>query len=171
MTATATRATTTPVDVDDVAAVLSSLSALIRTSRAIGRRLLDESGTSSTPLAVLKVLARGDGHDRPGDLAVATGVAPSVVSRVIARLEEDGLVTRRKDDVDARACHIALTDAGTAHLEHVHREAAARLAPELAGIPAEDLHRMPHLLQELEQAIARAERLPAHHATSTTESH
>jgi hypothetical protein len=30
---------------------------------------------------------------------------------------------------------------------------------------------MPHLLQELEQAIARAERLPAHHATPTTESH
>ena len=92
-TADTTSGHPTDAAVDHAEEVLSALTGLIRTSRAIGRRLQEEgSGASGTPVAVLKALARADGHDRPGDLAVAAGVAPSVVSRVLPRLEDDGLV-------------------------------------------------------------------------------
>jgi DNA-binding MarR family transcriptional regulator len=142
--------------VDEAEAVLSALTGLIRTSRAIARRISEGVGASGTPVAVLKVLAREDGHDRPGDLAVATGVAPSVVSRVLTRLEEDGLVSRRQDEADARSCRISLTERGTDHLARVQRQTAALLAPELAALDAEDRRQMPRLLGLLEQVLAGA---------------
>ena len=155
-----TATTQTPVPpvgaVDHAVEVLSALSGLIRTSRAAGRRLQDDLGASSTPLAVLKAVAREDGNDRPGELAVATGVAPSVVSRVLARLEDEGLVTRRRDEVDARACHLVLTGAGEAPLRRVQRETAAVLHDALVDLPADDLARLPRLLTELERALAHA---------------
>lgn len=161
---------TDEVAVDDAVAVLSALSGLMRTGRAIARRLEEEGlGSSGTPLAVLKALARPDGHDRPGDLATATGVAPSVVSRVLARLEADGLVVRRRDELDARACHIALTDAGREHLTRVQREAAAFLAPALGAIPTKDLRRLPQLLGQLERAmVSSSERIAPSRPVTTT---
>jgi DNA-binding MarR family transcriptional regulator len=177
MTTTAPTAPTSgaPTDaaVDHALEVLSALTGLIRTSRSIGRRLQEEgAGASGTPVAVLKALARADGHDRPGDLAVAAGVAPSVVSRVLPKLEEDGLVRRRPDESDARSCRIALTDEGEAHLARVQRLTAARLAPALDGIPPGDLERLPRLLAELDRALVRATDLhPAttrHHEATTT---
>jgi DNA-binding MarR family transcriptional regulator len=159
-TATATAPTSgAPTDaaVDRALEVLSALTGLIRTSRSIGRRLAEEgAGASGTPVAVLKALARADGHDRPGDLAAAAGVAPSVVSRVLPKLEEDGLVRRRPDESDARSCRIVLTDEGVAHLARVQRLTAARLAPALDGIPTDDLDRLPRLLAELDRALVRA---------------
>src|SRR5689334_15530599 len=91
--------------------ILSALASLIRSARSISRQHHQQLGASGTPLAVLKSLDRAPDQNRPGDLAQAAGVAPSVMSRVLARLEEDGLVTRHKDELDARACHIALTEA------------------------------------------------------------
>ena len=143
--------------VDHAVEVLSALTGLIRTSRAVGRRLQEEgAGASGTPVAVLKALARADGHDRPGDLAVAAGVAPSVVSRVLPKLEDDGLVRRSPDECDARSSRIALTDAGLAHLARVQRQTAALLAPALDGIPESDLDRLPRLLAALDRALVRA---------------
>jgi DNA-binding MarR family transcriptional regulator len=142
--------------VDEAEAVLSALTGLIRTSRSIARRISEDVGASGTPVAVLKALARGDGHDRPGDLAVATGVAPSVVSRVLTRLEEDGLVSRRQDEADARSCRISLTERGVEHLARVQRQTAALLAPELAALDPEDRREIPRLLTLLEQVLAGA---------------
>ena len=160
--------------VDHAVAVLSALSGLLRTSRAAGRRLHEGLGASGTPLAVLKTLAQRDGHDRPGDLAAATGVAPSVVSRVIARLEEEGLVNRRPDESDARACRIGLTADGYAHLRRVQRQTAALFAPTLAELEPADVERLPRLLTQLEQALGRASEQAAttrhahlHHSTAT----
>ena len=169
-TADTTSGHPTDAAVDHAEEVLSALTGLIRTSRAIGRRLQEEgSGASGTPVAVLKALARADGHDRPGDLAVAAGVAPSVVSRVLPKLEEEGLVHRRPDESDARSCRIALTDEGVEHLARVQRQTAALLAPALHGIPAGDLERLPRLLAELDHALVRATDL--HPATTRHPQH
>lgn len=142
--------------------VVSALSSLIRASRSIARQRHDQLGASGTPLAVLKALAGGTDADRPGDLAVATGVAPSVVSRALARLEEDGLVLRRRDEGDARACHISLTDEGRAQLAAIQDEYAVLLDDALSELSEEDLSRLPRLLTLLEHALRRAgERAPA----------
>jgi DNA-binding MarR family transcriptional regulator len=171
----ATRAATAAAEsrwsgTDHAVEVISALSSLIRSSRAIARARHDPLGASGTPLAVLKALSRAqDGHDRPGDLAVATGVAPSVVSRVLAKLEEDGLVTRQRDESDARACHISLTSAGRGHLDAVHREYAEVLSDALADVSDDELDRIPHVLGILEQALMRAaERVATQRHTGAT---
>jgi DNA-binding MarR family transcriptional regulator len=156
VTALATEPVGTPAP-DTSLEVIAALSSLIRASRAVARQRHDQLGASSTPLAVLKALSRADeGRARPGDLAVAAGVAPSVVSRVLPRLEEDGLVTRRRDEADARSCHIILMTEGRDQLAAIQREYAQLLAGVLVDVPAEEVARMPGTLRHLEQALLRA---------------
>ncbi|SDP63816.1 MarR family protein [Pedococcus dokdonensis] len=136
--------------------VLSALSSLIRASRSIARQRQAQLGASGTPLAILKVLATQPDEDRPGDLALATGVAPSVVSRALSRLEEDGLVVRHKDEVDARACHITLTAEGSDQLATISDQYVALLDDALTDLTDDDVERLPGLLRTLEQALRRA---------------
>ncbi|KQZ89635.1 hypothetical protein ASD62_10285 [Phycicoccus sp. Root563] len=137
--------------------VIAALASLIRASRAVARQRHDQLGASGTPLAVLKALAHAeDEQARPGDLAVAAGVAPSVVSRVLPRLEEDGLVTRRRDEADARSCHIILTPEGREQLAAIQREYAELLGGALVDVPPEEVRRMPQTLGHLERALLRA---------------
>jgi len=148
-------ATTSP-QVETTGEVIAALAELVRTTRSIARQRQDAMGASGTPLAILKALSHGNGHARPGDLAVATGVAPSVVSRALARLEHDGLVVRTPDLSDARACNIALTAAGREHLAAVHREYSEVLGDSLADLDPADLERLPSLLRALERALQHA---------------
>jgi DNA-binding MarR family transcriptional regulator len=136
--------------------VVSALSSLIRASRSLARQRQAQLGASGTPLAILKVLAAQSGEDRPGDLAQATGVAPSVVSRALTRLEEDGLVVRHKDESDARACHISLTAEGRDQLAAISDQYAALLDDALTDLTDDDVERLPGLLRTLEQALRRA---------------
>jgi DNA-binding MarR family transcriptional regulator len=136
--------------------VVSALSSLIRASRSLARQRQAELGASGTPLAILKVLALQTGEDRPGDLAQATGVAPSVVSRALTRLEEDGLVLRHKDEADARACHSTLTAEGRAQLATISDQYAALLDDALTDLTDDDVARLPGLLHTLERALRRA---------------
>jgi len=122
----------------------------------VARSRQDHLGATGTPLAVLRALSRAGGDDRPGDLALATGVAPSVVSRVLARLEEDELVVRHRDEEDARACHITLTDQGRGKLEAIQDDYRTVLGAALAELDDDDIERIPSLLHRLEQAIVRA---------------
>jgi DNA-binding MarR family transcriptional regulator len=146
-------------------AVVSAVASLVRTSKAVARSRQDRLGATGTPLAVLRALSRAGGADRPGDLAVATGVAPSVVSRVLARLEEDGLVARHRDRDDARACHISLTEQGRGRLAAIQEDYRTVLGAALAELGDDDIDRIPSLLGRLEQAIVRAaERQTAPHA-------
>lgn len=138
------------------AEVVSALSSLVRTTRTIARQRNDQLGASGTPLALLKALSRGEGRQRPGDLAQLTSVAPSVVSRALTRLEDDGLVERRPDEQDARACHVALTEAGRIQLAAIQGEYAALLDDALEEFSDDDVARLPGLLTALEHALGRA---------------
>jgi DNA-binding MarR family transcriptional regulator len=138
---------------DDVIAAMASL---VRTTKAIARGSQDRLGATGTPLGVLRALSHAGGLDRPGDLAIATGVAPSVVSRVLARLEQDGLVARHRDEEDARACHISLTERGRRKLEAIKDDYRAVLGSGLAELSDDDVDRIPALLGRLEQAVVRA---------------
>ncbi len=76
-------ATTGPSRSDEAAALLGAVSRLVRTSRSISHRRTQSLGPSGTPYAVLKTLSGCDA--RPGDLAAALSVSPSVISRALVR--------------------------------------------------------------------------------------
>jgi len=80
----------------------------------------------------------------PGELAAHTMVTTGAMTKRIDRLEQAGLVTRRRAENDGRARVVALTEAGrrlideafTAHMRNEHRLLAV-LAPEESAALAE----------------------------------
>lgn len=133
--------------------LLDSLSRLIRTSRAAGQRQQVEFGLSGTPLGILKALALGDA--RPGDLAGRLQIAPSVVSRALVPLEQGGLVERRTDPADARACRLGLTPAGHQRLEQARDAFADRFTPLLDDWDSTDVVELARLMDRLEDTLCR----------------
>ena len=83
------------------------------TARVIRRdfdRRAAVAGATRAQWRVLVRLSREDGQ-RQIDLAEALDVEPITLCRMIDRLEEAGLVERRRDEADRRAWRIHLADA------------------------------------------------------------
>ena len=64
-------------------------------------------------LAVLLFLRNNPGLDRAADIVSCRGIAKSHVSLAVSNLEARGILTRRYDPSDHRACHLLLTEKGT----------------------------------------------------------
>jgi len=98
---------------------------------ALDSQLARDADLTFFEFIVLVQLAQVPGHRlRLSDLAAATHATLPRLSRVIARLEADGLVVREADADDARSRRAALTDAGWARLEEAapgHVELVQRL--------------------------------------------
>ncbi len=75
--------------------------------------MLAEHGLTLAQWVVLSTLWRRDGL-LVGDLARQMGSKVSAASRLIDRMERDGLVRRRADSVDGRAVRVHLTRRGRA---------------------------------------------------------
>jgi DNA-binding MarR family transcriptional regulator len=100
-----------------------------RTQCAIERALKDhELGVSE--FEVLERLATGEDDDqrRMAQLGEALHLSQSALSRVVGRLERDGLATRCMCPTDRRGIFVAITDEGRARYEAAkpaHRGALA----------------------------------------------
>jgi DNA-binding MarR family transcriptional regulator len=70
---------------------------------------------------------------RQGALAELVHADPSTVSRHVASLVEQGLVTRTADETDGRASRLVVTAAGHAQLEQLRRERETHLERVTAG--------------------------------------
>lgn len=96
-----------------------------------------------------------EGPLRVGELAARERITQPAMTSAVNRLEEDGLVVRRSDPLDARASVVELTDAGRAELAQFRRRAAERVRPALERLTAEDrtvLDRAATLLEQLTDA-------------------
>jgi DNA-binding MarR family transcriptional regulator len=108
--------------------------ALLRVSRALRSQRVDTSLTL-TYVSALGALAR-DGAMTAGQLATVERVQPPSMTKVIAVLEERGLVTREPNPHDKRQAIIAITTAGNALLESERAAGNAWLAAHLAELSA-----------------------------------
>ena len=107
--------------------VFQQLFAINRMARVVGAEIYRRMGIQRTQVALLGSVARR-GEVRLSDLACEQQVDPSVVSRQLQGLEQEGLVTRRPDPDDRRATLVRLTDDGTATLARavgMYRDAVA----------------------------------------------
>jgi len=81
---------------------------------------LAEHGLGNVDFEVLVRLARSPGQElRMTDLAAQTGLSTSGVTRVVDRLERDGLATRRACPTDRRGSFTVITPAGLAKMRDV----------------------------------------------------
>ncbi|HET8747113.1 MAG TPA: MarR family transcriptional regulator [Ramlibacter sp.] len=104
---------------------------------------------------VLAALAN-EGDVRPADLKERTTLEKMQVSRALARLEQDGLVTRSPDPEDGRAWRVRLLPAGMALYRKVVPMVQAREEYLLADLTPEE---QAVLARAIEKVEARARQL------------
>jgi DNA-binding MarR family transcriptional regulator len=91
---------------------------LISLPRALDEDLVRETGLSLNAYAVLMSLSEAEDHElRMSELAAATTLSPSRVTRLVDELRDRGLVVKRPCADDRRGNVTGLTDDGMARLE------------------------------------------------------
>ena len=114
---------------------------IVETARLIRREANKRAAVLGATKAQWRVLAwlkrQGDGA-RQVDLAEGLDVEPITLCRMIDRLEEAGLVERRRDESDRRAWRIHLTPVAAPVLAKLEKMGLAFNADMLAGISKAD---------------------------------
>jgi DNA-binding MarR family transcriptional regulator len=123
---------TMSVDTELVGAWRELVERHARTTSALERRLEHEHGLGVSEYEVLERLAGSDNDKRRmQELADAVHLSQSALSRVVARLEADGLVYRGMCPEDRRGIMACLTDSGRERYEAARPTHRAVLAETL----------------------------------------
>ena len=119
------------------------------------RRLRQESGTDLSPsqTAALATIERR-GPIPPSELAACERVQRPMATRVIARLEDSGLVERAADPTDGRSSLVSITAEGRELLDRVRTRKDAFLAQRLEGLSAEEVAVLERAADVLERVLA-----------------
>ncbi len=122
----------------------------------LARRLRRETEGDISPsqISALSSIARL-GPLTLGELSAAEGVRPPTMTRVVACLEEAGLVSRTVDAADRRVSHVAVTSHGNRWLDRNRGRKDAFLASRLDALDPDDrvtLARAVELLEGLAES-------------------
>ena len=117
-------------DAEDVARLRI---AVTRITRVLDRQSRGHTLTG-TQASVLATAARL-GPLRITELAEIEGINPTMLSRIVGKLEDAGLLHRRSDPDDRRAALVEPTEAGRELQRHVREERTRLLAEHLTGLP------------------------------------
>lgn len=115
-------------------------------------------GLTPTQLSVLGSIARR-GPLRLTELAEAESLNPTMVSRVVAALDEQGLVRRKPDPDDRRAGRVEVTATGRRTHERLRAERGRVITQGLAALTPGEVQKVEQALPALEalvEAMARA---------------
>ncbi|MEG3180293.1 MarR family winged helix-turn-helix transcriptional regulator [Sphingomonas sp. LT1P40] len=105
-------------------------------------------GVTNAQWRTLKTLARNEGSNQ-GALAEMLEVEPITLARMLDRLEEAGLIERRRDPADRRAWRIHLTPAAEPLIGQLHTITDALIANALTGVSETDQARLRRTLEHI----------------------
>jgi DNA-binding MarR family transcriptional regulator len=151
---------TANVDAEDVERLRI---ALVRIARLIDRQVSGQ-GLTRTQLSVLGAVAMR-GPLGLSELADIEKINPTMLSRVVAKLEEADLIRRQVDPDDRRAARVEVTEAGAELRRRLNAERTRVLAERLAGMAPDTAAELVAALPALE-ALGQQLLLPAIDATS-----
>ena len=136
-----------------------SLGFLISDVSRLMRRRFDERarevGATRAQWRTLTTLSRNEGLNQ-GALADLLEVEPITLCRMIDRLEESGLVERRRDPADRRAWRIFLTDKARPILDELHVVASGMIEELLHGLSPAQVETLLHSLNTMRSNITIA---------------
>lgn len=120
----------------------------------LARRLRQQGGEQATPsqTSALHSVERS-GSLTIGDLAAAERVQPPTMTRIVAALEEGGLVVREEDPDDRRLVRVRITAEGRRLLERSRSRKTAYLAQRLRGLSEEDRSTLARAAEILERMV------------------
>ncbi len=118
----------------------------------LARRLRQESasGLSPSQFSALAVI-HNRGPITLGELAELERVAPPTITKVVAKLEEDGFVERRADPTDKRVSLVQVTTAGGLLHDETKRRRTTWLTGRLRELSPEDQARLADALDALDR--------------------
>ena len=118
------------------------------------RRLRQEAGSDLSPSlqAALATIER-HGPLTPSELAAAERIQRPTATRVVARLEAEGLVERTGDPSDRRVTLVSVTRGGRDLLRRLRNRKNVYLARRLRDMPAEDLAALERAADVLERLL------------------
>ncbi|HEY5335574.1 MAG TPA: MarR family transcriptional regulator [Mycobacteriales bacterium] len=137
--------TATDLDLEQVARLRL---AVARVSRRL-RTVPAGQGMTSTQLSVLAAVVR-DGPVKLGDLATTEDVNPTMLSRIVAKLDADGLLSRTADPDDARVAVVNATASGRRRHEKIRQERTEALATVLAELDPDHVRALSAAVPALE---------------------
>jgi DNA-binding MarR family transcriptional regulator len=108
-----------------------------------------EAGLTPTRISVLLSVDR-HGPMRISELAELESLNPTMLSRAISQLVEDGTLERVSDDRDRRAAWVNVTAAGHRLAERVRHERTDALNDALSGLDGDDRRLLERALPALE---------------------
>jgi DNA-binding MarR family transcriptional regulator len=112
-----------------------AIRALVRRFSLAERADISCCGMTVAQAATLDALAGGG--LRLSDLGTRLGIAPSTLTRNLARLEERGLIRKERDPSDGRAQRVVLTDAGVDAAAEARRQQVEFARSVLDRLPGE----------------------------------
>ena len=123
----------------------------------MARRLRQEAGADLSPsmTAALATIER-HGPLTPSELAERERVQRPTVTRVLARLEETGLVVRAADPQDRRCSLVSISDDGRALLEAMRERKDAFLARRIDALEPADREALDRAATILERMLESA---------------
>lgn len=120
---------------------------IIRAVEVRSRRLMADHDVTGPQLSALNVLYRR-GELTGTRIAKALLLSPSTIVGVVDRLEEKGLVERRRDTVDRRRVMVRLTDSGQKLVRKIPNSVEWTLATKVRGIPEAERRRLATALEK-----------------------
>jgi DNA-binding MarR family transcriptional regulator len=135
------------IDLDTAARlrqVIGRLSRRLRSTTAAR-----DAGLTPTAISLLLTVARV-GRVRLSELAEGEGINPTMLSRVIAGMVQDGLLKRSSDEGDRRAAWIEATSAGRRLAERMRRERTSAVNQAMESLSEADRRRIERALPALE---------------------
>ncbi len=134
-------------------ATAGELYRLARLLREVALAVTAEPGEVPASLGLVAItedIAHHD-HTTVGEVAARTGLAQSLVSKVVAQLRTAGVVATRADDTDRRRSRITITDAARTGVFAARgdRSITDALHDRIPGLPAERVNTVETLLDRL----------------------
>jgi DNA-binding MarR family transcriptional regulator len=142
--------------------VLELAARLRLTIARLARLLRQQAATGLTP-SQISVLVSLDLNQSLtlGELAAIEQVAPPTITKIVAKLEDDGLVARHPVPGDRRVARVSVTDEGRRRLDHSRDRRNAWLAVRLDELGPADTRRLADALDALEALAGGAPPPPA----------
>jgi DNA-binding MarR family transcriptional regulator len=138
---------------------------VLRLARQLHAASADE-GLTPTQASVLGITA-ARGPLSLAELIEAEGLNPTMLSRVVGKLDSFGLIRRLRDPDDSRAARVEVTPAGQRTYQRIAAQRAAIISECVAGLPPDQeaalvaaLPALENLAEDLRGAVRRARAEP-----------
>ena len=133
-------------------------------SRAFDDALAEAGG--SVPVWLVLISLKSQRLRNQRELAEAVGIREATLTHHLNSMDEQGLITRRRDPSNRRVHLVELTDAGEAAFDRLRGAATAFDKRLRAGLSDEDIDLLAGLLSRLEANVTGTAGVPSSPAAS-----